>query len=79
MEKHKQARTPGMISAKCDTDSASVSAMLCPLYSITNWELYKKYDSKAFFSLSKYWSHYACVPQINTYMVKEKDMEHKGG
>ena len=48
-------------------------------YSITNWEPYKKYNGKSFFDLSKYWSHYTHVPQINTYAVKEKDMERKGG
>ena len=68
-----------MINAKCDSDSASVSAMLHLLYSITNWEPYEKYEGKPSFNLSNYWSHYVCVPQINTYAVKEKDMDHKGG
>ena len=62
------------ITATRNGDPPSVSALLHLLYSITNCKSYEKYEEKPFFNLSKYWSHCAHVPQINTYAVKEKDM-----
>jgi len=66
------------ITANSEDDSASVSALLRPLHSITCWEYYEKHGESL--SLNCWITEaIARVPHINTYAVKEKYKGHKGG
>jgi len=79
MENHKQMHAPKDRLPQCLMVILLQSQLHYSHYIALLTENHRKVGGEAFLQSIEvqYWNHYACVPQINTYVVKEKDMGHK--